>query len=31
MDIIVEYKFYYPEINQISNIIDQTLKEYAQK
>ena len=31
MDIIVEYKFYYPERNKISHIIDKTLKEYAQK
>ena len=31
MDIIVDYKFYYPERSTISHIIDKTLKEYAQK
>ena len=31
MDNLVEYKFYYPERNEISHIIDKTLKEYAQK
>ena len=30
MVIIIEYKFYYPG-NEISHIIDETLKEYAQK
>ena len=31
MDIIVEYKFYFPDRNEISHIIDKTLKEYAEK
>ena len=31
MDIIVEYKYYYPERNEKSHIIDETLKEYAEK
>ena len=31
MDIIVEYKYYYPKINEISRIIDKTQEEYAQK
>ena len=31
MDIIIEYKYYYPERNEISNIIDKTLKDYGQK
>ena len=30
MDIIFENKFYYPERNKISHIIDKTLNEYAQ-
>ena len=29
MDIIVECKHYYPEINEISDIIDKTFKESA--
>ena len=31
MDIVVEYKFYYPKRNEIPHIIDKTWKEYAQK
>ena len=31
MDILVEYKYYYPEINEISHIIDKTLKKYREK
>ena len=31
MDFIVGYKYYYPERNKKSNIIDKTLKEYAEK
>ena len=31
MDIIIEYKYYYPERNELSNNIDKTLKDYAQK
>ena len=31
MDNIIEYKYYYPERNEILNIIDKTLKEYTQK
>ena len=31
MDNIVEYRYYYPEINTISHIIDKTLKEYGEK
>ena len=31
MDIIVEYKYYYPEINEISHIKDKTSKNYAGK
>ena len=30
MNIIVEYKYYYPEINELSHIIDKTLKEYKE-
>ena len=31
MDIIIEYKHYYPEGNEITNILDKTSKDYAQK
>ena len=31
MDIIVELKYYHPERNEISHIIDKTLKEFAEK
>ena len=30
MDIIIEYKYYYPERNELSKIKDETLKDYAQ-
>ena len=30
MNIIIEYKFHYPERNEISDIIDKTLKEYVE-
>ena len=31
MDILVEYKYYNPERNEISHFINKTLKEYAKK
>ena len=31
MDIIVDYNFFYPKRNEISHIIDKTMKEYTQK
>ena len=31
MDIIVEYKYYYPETNEISHIIDKATSEYMEK
>ena len=31
MNIIIEYKCYYPKINELSRIIDKTLEEYTQK
>ena len=31
MNIVVEYKYYYPELNNMSYIIDKTLKEYKEK